>query len=135
MAIKGGDISATVRSAVAEALSIGEDEVTPNATLFDDLGVESIDLLDILFRIERTSGVKIQVADLASYVQGDMSDEDFTDSDGNVNAAGLAHLKTIMPQIDEAELAGNLPADGVMRLFTVQNLIEMVQARATAGPD
>jgi acyl carrier protein len=64
-----------VREAVAEALGLDEDEVTPDATLLDELGAESIDLLDMLFRLERTTGVKIQASDLAGYVQGSIGRE------------------------------------------------------------
>ena len=59
-----------VQEAVVGALGVSEDEAAPDATLMDDLGAESIDLLDILFRIERSTGVKIQASDLAEYIQG-----------------------------------------------------------------
>jgi len=68
-------IREAVRTSVAEALGVEEDEVTPDATLMEELGAESIDLLDILFRIERSIGVKIQAADLSEYVQGGIPDE------------------------------------------------------------
>ena len=57
------------KEAVVGALGVGEDEVTPEATLMDDLGAESIDLLDILFRIERSTGVKVQASDIGEYIQ------------------------------------------------------------------
>jgi acyl carrier protein len=73
------EIREAVRTSVAEALGVEEDEATPAATLMDELGAESIDLLDILFRIERSIGVKIQAADLSEYVQGGIPDEEFGD--------------------------------------------------------
>ena len=69
-------IFAAVQEAVAGALGVDDDEATPEATLMDDLGAESIDLLDILFRIER-SGVKIQASDLGDDIQGGIPDEEF----------------------------------------------------------
>ena len=66
-----------VQQAVAGALGLGEDEVTPDATLMDDLGAESIDLLDILFRVERATGVKISASELGDEMQGGISDEEF----------------------------------------------------------
>jgi acyl carrier protein len=126
------DIFGAVQTAVTDALGVDEDEVTPEATLLDDLGAESIDLLDILFRLERKLGVKIQAADLAAYVQGGIPDDEFGDDNGIITEKGLAHLKTALPQIDEGALAGNLRAEKVMSLFTVQNLADMVAARVAA---
>ena len=123
------EISNAVKDAVVGALGIDEDEVTPEATLLGDLGAESIDLLDILFRIERKVGVKIQASDLAAYVQGGIPDEEFSDQNDNISARGLAQLKKVMPQIDTNALAGNLQAQKVLTLFTVQNLADMVSQR------
>lgn len=119
----------TVKDAVVGALGVGEDEVTPGATLLSDLGAESIDLLDILFRIERKVGVKIQASDLAAYVQGGIPDEEFSDKNEIISSKGLAQLKKVMPQIDTSALAGKLPAQKVLSLFTVQNLADMVDQR------
>lgn len=126
------DVYPAVESAVAAALGLDEDEVTPDATLLDELGAESIDLLDILFRLERSVGVKIQASDLAEYVQGGIPDEEFGDENEIITPKGLQQLKKVMPQIDTDELSGKLEADQVMSLFTVQNLADMVASRAAA---
>ena len=126
------EVYSAVQQAVVEALGVDEDEVTPQATLLDELGAESIDLLDILFRIERQLGVKIQASDLSAYVQGGIPDEEFGDANEIITPKGLTQLKKVMPQIDENALAGKLKADQVMSLFTVQNLADMVAQRAGA---
>ena len=125
------DFLAPVQEAVANALGVDDDEASPEATLMDDLGAESIDLLDILFRIERSVGVKIQASDLGDEIQGGIPDEEFG-AGGNVSAKGLEHLTTVMPQIDPAEYADKLPAEEVIMHFTVQNLANMVARRAAA---
>lgn len=122
-------VTESVAEAVSEALGLEPEEVTPEATLLGDLGAESIDLLDILFRIERGMGVKITAGELAEHVQGGISDDDFGDEDEIITQLGLAHLKTVMPQIDVDDLAGTLRADSVMGLFTVDNLVAMVRGR------
>ena len=129
MAMMRDEISKTVKDAVVGALGIDEDEVTPEATLLGGLGAESIDLLDILFRIERKVGVKIQASDLAAYVQGGIPDEEFSDQNEVISAKGLAQLKKVMPQLDTDALAGKLQAQKVLTLFTVQNLADMVDQR------
>ncbi len=126
------DIYDAVHQAVAEALGLDEDEVTPDATLMDELGAESIDLLDILFRIERSIGVKIQAAELSEYVQGGIPDEEFGDEDEVITPKGLEQLKKVMPQLDIDSLAGKLKAEQVMGHFTVQNLVTLVAEQASA---
>ena len=125
------DYFGPVQTAVANALGIDDDEVTPEATLMDDLGAESIDLLDILFRIERAVGVKIQASDLGDEIQGGISDEEFGAGDF-VSPKGLEHLTTVMPQINPAEYEGKLKAEEVIMHFTVGNLTDMVDRRSAA---
>lgn len=124
------DTLAAVQAAVAQALGIDESEAEPDATVLGDLDAESIDLLDILFRIERQVGVKIQASELAELLQGELTDDEFEGPDGIITSVGLAQLETVLPQIDRADLEGSLSADDVMTLFTVRNLADMTSARA-----
>lgn len=133
MAVTKDEVSSAVREAVVGALGVDEDEVTPEATLLGDLGAESIDLLDILFRLERKLGVKIQASDLGAYIQGGIADDEFGDDKGIITPAGMAQLKKAMPQIDTNALAGKLEAEKVMSLFTIQNLVDMVAQRVGAA--
>jgi acyl carrier protein len=126
------EIDSAVQQAVVEALGVGEDEVTPDATLMDELGAESIDLLDILFRIERSTGVKIQAADLGEHIQGGIPDDEFGDESGIITEKGFEQLKNVMPQISD-DLRGTLEAEAVISHFTVQNLSDMVAQRAGAA--
>jgi acyl carrier protein len=126
------EVDAVVKDAVEQALALDEDEVTPEATLMDNLGAESIDLLDILFRIEKGIGVKIEAADLGDHIQGGIPDEEFSDENEVLTAKGAEQLHRVMPQTDPSEVAGKLHAESVMSLFTVQNLTDMVKARAEA---
>ncbi|MDW6058794.1 phosphopantetheine-binding protein [Streptomyces sp. FXJ1.4098] len=126
-------ISEAVQKAVVEAVGAEPEEVVPEATLLDELGAESIDLLDILFRLERSIGVKIQAAQLAEYVQGGIPDDEFGDENEIITERGLAQLKRVMPQIDVAELSGRLQATQVMGLFTVDNLVDLVVTQVEAA--
>ena len=127
------DVDSAVKEAVVEALALDDDEVTPESTLMDDLGAESIDLLDILFRIEKSTGVKIEASDLGDYMQGGIPDEEFSDDNEVITEKGAQHLKTVMPQVDPGELAGSLKAEEVITLFTVENLSQMVKSRGDGG--
>jgi acyl carrier protein len=132
MAVGRDEIVEAVQASVASALGVDESEVTPEATLMDDLGAESIDLLDVLYRLERRLKVKIQAADLAAHIQGGIPDEEFGDEQGIITPVGLAQLHKAMPQIDPDALAGKLEAEKVMSLFTVENLVDLVEQRVTA---
>ncbi len=124
------DVNGAVKEAVVEALALDDDEVTADATLMEDLGAESIDLLDILFRIEKSTGVKIEASDLGDYIQGGIPDDEFSDENQIISATGAQQLHKVMPQVDPTETEGKLKADEVMTLFTVANLVEMVKTRA-----
>ena len=124
------DVDSAVKEAVTEALALDDDEVTPDSTLMDDLGAESIDLLDILFRVEKSTGVKIEASDLGDYIQGGIPDDEFSDENEVITEKGAEQLNKVMPQTNPSELAGSLDANEVITLFTVQNLIDMVKTRA-----
>jgi acyl carrier protein len=130
MIISPAELLPLVQAAIADALGIDEAEVTPEATILGDLGAESIDLLDILFRIERASGVKVTVSDIAALLQGGIPDEEFGDEDQVVNDTGLSHLEKVLPQFDRSQLDGPLTADQVLGLFTTQNLVDLLLDRA-----
>jgi len=126
------DVDAVVKDAVEQALALDEDEVTAEATLMENLGAESIDLLDILFRIEKAIGVKIEASDLGDHIQGGIPDDEFSDENDVLTAKGAEQLHRVMPQTDPSDVTGKLHAEAVMSLFTVQNLTDMVKARAEA---
>src|SRR5918911_2290434 len=89
-----------VRAVLVDALGVDEDEVTPEAVIRDDLGAESIDFLDIMFRLEKAFGIKIP--------KGEMYDENLANDpnivqNGVVTPAGIAMLKGKMPHSDFSE--------------------------------
>ena len=130
--LPAAELVSAVQEAVADALGLDETDVSPDSTLLGDLGAESIDLLDILFRIERRCGVKVQASDIGDRIQGGIPDEEFGDENEIVTAVGLAQMRKAMPQIDVEGLAGTLRADQVMSLFTVQNLASILAEKAAA---
>src|SRR5437870_13451746 len=94
----GVEICGKVARVLVEALSVDEEDIKPTATLQGDLGAESIDFLDIVFRLEREFGIKIPRGELfpESIFQGD---PDFVQN-GRVTEKGLAELRARMPFAD-----------------------------------
>jgi len=102
------EIYEKVSATLVEALNVDEDEVTPEATLQGDLGAESIDFLDIVFRLEREFGIKIPRGELfpESIFQGD---PDFV-QDGKVTDKGLENLKGL-EDLQDLSLQGTAVTD------------------------
>ena len=111
------EIYAKVSATLVEALNVDEDDIKPTATLQGDLGAESIDFLDIVFRLEREFGIKIPRGELfpESIFQGD---PEFV-QDGRVTDKGLAELRTRMPFADLSDFEGDRRLSAVSNLFTV----------------
>ena len=119
-----------VKESVVEALGIDDDEVTPNALLFDDLGAESLDLLDIVFRLEKEFGIKIPrggiQADALSAEGENLTEEDLV-VDGVLTPLGIEKLKTSMPELDPARITEGFRADDIATLFTVQTFVNITK--------
>jgi acyl carrier protein len=92
------DIYKKVSNTLVEALNVDEEEISPESTLQGDLGAESIDFLDIVFRLEREFGIKIPRGELfpESIFQGDPE----MVQNGKVTDKGMAELKAKMPFAD-----------------------------------
>ncbi|MCI0637679.1 MAG: acyl carrier protein [Gemmataceae bacterium] len=121
------EIYAKVSSTLQEALNVDEEEVKPESTLQGDLGAESIDFLDIVFRLEREFGIKIPRGELfpESIFQGD---PDFVQN-GKVTDKGIAELKTRMPFADLSKFEQNPEVAGISDLFTVEMITNYIQGK------
>jgi acyl carrier protein len=115
---------------VVDALGVDEEEVKPDSVLFDDLGAESLDLLDIVFRLEKEFGIKIPrggiQANALSAEGENLKDEDLV-VDGVLTALGIKKLKQSMPEVDPARITDGFRADDIPTLFTVQTFVNIVK--------
>ncbi|HEX3447290.1 MAG TPA: acyl carrier protein, partial [Isosphaeraceae bacterium] len=92
------EVYTKVIKVLAQSLGVEEDDIKPSATLQADLGAESIDFLDIVFRLERECGIKIPRGELFSERVFELSTKIV--QDGHVTAEGLAALRSQMPYAD-----------------------------------
>src|SRR5947207_3720200 len=122
-----------VADTMADALGCDKEEVKPNSSLIDDLGAESIDFLDIVFRLERGFKVKIPRGKIIEEARGDLSESEF-DQGGTVSEAGLARLKTFLSEVPPDRIKTPLKVADIPRLFTTETFCKMVirQQRAAA---
>ena len=122
-----------VAATMADALGCEPERVKLDASLIDDLGAESIDFLDIIFRLERTFKVKIPRGKIVEEARGDLSEAEF-DQAGIVTSAGLQRLKSFLSEVPEERFKSPMKVAAIPRLFTTETFCKMVirQQRATA---
>jgi acyl carrier protein len=125
-AVPREEIFDKVRQTLVDALSVEEDEVTEEATLTSDLGAESIDFLDIVFRLEKTFNIKIPQEELIS--RDVLSDPEYV-NDRKLNQAGIQALKEAMPHADLAEFEKDPDIDKVSDVITVGTIVRFVEAK------
>ena len=121
------EIYSKVSATLVEALNVDEEEIKPTSTLQGDLGAESIDFLDIVFRLEREFGIKIPRGELfpESIFQGD---PEFVQN-GKVTAKGLAELRARMPYADLSEFEADPEVNHISDLFTVDMITRYIQGK------
>jgi len=121
------EIYSKVSATLVEALNVEEDEIRPTSTLQGDLGAESIDFLDIVFRLEREFGIKIPRGELfpESIFQGD---PEFVQN-GKVTPKGLEELRVRMPFADLKRFEENPAVDAISDLFTVDMITRYIEGK------
>lgn len=115
-----------VSHVLVDALAVDPDEVTPTATLTGDLGAESIDFLDIVFKLEQAFGFKIAQGEL--FPENVSQDPEYV-RDGKVTAKGIATLKDRMPHADFSEFEKDPQIGKVAEIFTVDAIVRFVERK------
>lgn len=125
------EIYSKVSATLVEALNVDEDDIKPTSTLQGDLGAESIDFLDIVFRLEREFGIKIPRGELfpESIFQGDPE----LVQDGRVTPKGLEELRSKMPFADLKQFEENPEVGNLSNLFTVDLITRYIQGKLVNG--
>lgn len=119
-----------VKTALVDALGVDDEDVTPEATMVGDLGAESIDFLDIVFRLEKAFGIEIPRSELfpddvltnATYV-----------ADGKVTPEGVQELKRRMPFADLSKFEQNPVVQDFGNLLTVNDLCRYIESKVGAA--
>jgi len=114
-------LDARVVAIVAEALDVKPERLRLHSSLVEDLGAESIDFLDILFRLETAFGIKIREADIW---EGSID----TTDDASIQA-GVERLRARMPDFPWDRLPARLTRADLPRLITVQTIVDYLQRR------
>ena len=118
------DIEAMTCRIVAESLGRAETDVKLSSVLMSDLGAESLDFLDIVFRLEREFSIQITRGEMEKASRGDMTQEEFAPG-GVLSEKGLARLRELMPEAADRIKPGLRP-NMILTLFSVQTFANMV---------
>ncbi len=115
-----------VQAALMDALGVEDDEVTPEATMVGDLGAESIDFLDIVFKLEKAFGINIPREEL--FPDDILTNADYV-KDGKVTDQGIAELKQRLPWADLSRFESNPRVQDFGNLLTVNDLCRYVERK------
>jgi len=117
-------IEQQVCTIVAEALGKRPEEVRVESNLMEELGAESLDFLDIVFRLEREFDIQITRGEMERASRGDMTPEEFAPG-GVISEVGLARLRELMPEARDRIQPGLRPST-ILSLFSVQTFANLV---------
>ena len=120
------EIFATVAEVLVDSLAVDEEEVTREATLVDDLGAESIDLLEIVFNLEKKFDVKIDRSEL---IPEDLFTNPEYVVEGKLTPAGLAVLEERLPNANLDAVIANLLFQKMAKILTVEDLCNVVEQK------
>ena len=116
-----------VAATIADALGCDAEEVTPQASLIEDLNAESIDFLDMVFRLEREFKVKIPRGKIVENARGTLSEAEF-EQNGIVTDVGFAQLRAYLSEVPPARFRTPTKVKDIPRLFTAQTFCKLVVA-------
>jgi acyl carrier protein len=122
-----------VAEVMADALGCDVDQLGLDVPLIDGLDAESIDFLDMVFRLERTFKVKIPRGKIVEDARGELSEAEF-ERKGVLTEAGLARLRAYLSEVPAERFQSPMKVADVPRLFTVETFCRLVvRARRAAG--
>jgi acyl carrier protein len=131
MAMSRDEIFTQVQEVLVDALGVDDDEVTTEATLMGDLGAESIDFLDIVFRLEKAFGIKIPREELFP-AESLMNNSEYVHN-GKLTEKGMAELRDKMPHTDLTSFENDPDINKLGDLFTVNAIINYVEGKLNAA--
>lgn len=129
MAPSEDEVFGKVKDALVDALGVDDDEVTADATMVGDLGAESIDFLDIVFKLEKSFEIQIPRDEL--FPDDILTNAEFV-QDGKVTQTGIEQLKKRMPFADLSKFESNPMVQDFGNLLTVSDLCRYVTTKITA---
>lgn len=120
------EIVERLKETFVRALGIRKEKITMDASIVNDLGAESLDIVDILFRVEKEFAMKIAMFEIGEFLRGGLSEEKFYDENRMVTKAGMKQLEILFPELTQRIADERFDEEKVFSLFTVSHLIDMI---------
>ena len=131
MAPSKDEIFKEIQEVLVDALGVDDDEVTTESSLTGDLGAESIDFLDIVFRLEKAFGIKIPREELFP-AESLMNNPEFINN-GKFTEKGLTELREKIPHMDMSTFENDPDVNKLGDLFTVGAIVKFVETKLNAA--
>lgn len=126
------EIEKKVIQVISDSLCVDLDTVSLKSNLMRDLGAESIDFLDIMFRLEKEFSIKIPQREIERMARGGLTPEEF-EVNGILQAKGAERMRALLPELDPVELRDGLALRELPSLFTVEVFSNIVKRKLTSG--
>ena len=123
------NVEQTVREVVAEVRNVDVEKVRVESVLMRDLGADSLDFLDIVFKLERAFDIQITRGEMERAARGDMTDDEFAPN-GVISERGIERLRELLPEAAERIQPGLKPGQ-ILSLFSVQTFVKIVYSKRT----
>ena len=122
-----------VAETMADALGCDVDDIKPDVSLIEGLDAESIDFLDMVFRLERAFKIKIPRGKIVENARGDLPDAEF-EQKGIVTDKGLAQLKNYLSEVPDGRFKTPMKVADIPRLFTPTTFCKLVVRAQKEAP-
>jgi acyl carrier protein len=126
-----GDVYEKVKVCLIDSCGLNEEEIDLEMTLMDDLGIDSIDLLDLIYTLEKQYGITIEVGELAKLAAKEMGDAPF-ERDNIITDEGLRILQDFIGESQKEKLKKGLTVQELPLLFTVHSICTLVIKKLAA---
>ncbi|HOT76670.1 MAG TPA: phosphopantetheine-binding protein [Candidatus Wallbacteria bacterium] len=115
-----------VKQCLLECVRTEADKITLKSKIIDDLGADSLDLLDIIFTLERKFKIKIKQGEIIKMAQEGIPAEDFQQND-RLMPKGVERLKEVLSEVDVNEIKEGMSTAKIPYLFNVETFVKIVE--------
>ncbi len=120
-----------VSEVIVDASDVEADEISLDKRLIDDLDIDSIDMMELIYSIEKIYGVELEIGDFEGAMNREMNGVPFA-KDNIITDEGLQKLRELMPEVDQAKIQPGLAVYNVPFLFTVESLCKLIMRKSAA---
>lgn len=126
--MKDEDIFEQLKKCIAETIGIAQEEIMLDSSLINDLGADSLDLLDLVFRIEQSFKIKITRGEIERRTRETLPEEEF-EKDGYLTEKAKQSLQQALPEVESLKFEGNLRKNDIPKLFTVRTFVRLIKEK------